>query len=430
MPKQTVRLMIDRLSYGPAGVGRSEGKVVFVPGTAPGDEVEVAIGEERKNYARGHVTALVSPSHHRRVPPCPYVTQCGGCPWQHIAYAEQLKAKEATVREQLQRIGGIADPPVLPILAAPSEWHYRHRMRLRVKSNTCLGFSPPQSHGIVEVDSCLIAGGASALQLRVAREWMNALRTKLHHVEIVGSGQAKDDGPFVLVGEADDMFQQSDEAVCTRFLSTHPEVSGLFLSGHRWRRTWGNPVVTYDLGVEDLSLRVNPGTFTQVNPVGNRVLIAALLRLCGFQKEQRVIELYCGAGNFSLPIARRVLSLVGVESVLDAVADARANAARAGVANVQFLHASARAGVRQLLQKKTRCEVVVLDPPRAGAAEIIAELPRFAARSIAYVSCDPATLARDLRQLRRAGYRLQAAQPVDLFPQTYHVETIALCVLT
>ena len=136
MPKQTVRLMIDRLSYGPAGVGRSEGKVVFVPGTAPGDEVEVAIGEERKNYARGHVTALVSPSHHRRVPPCPYVTQCGGCPWQHIAYAEQLKAKEATVREQLQRIGGIADPPVLPILAAPSEWHYRHRMRLRVKSNT------------------------------------------------------------------------------------------------------------------------------------------------------------------------------------------------------------------------------------------------------------------------------------------------------
>jgi len=119
MPKQTVRLMIDRLSYGPAGVGRSEGKVVFVPGTAPGDEVEVAIGEERKNYTRGHVTALVSPSHHRRVPPCPYVTQCGGCPWQHIAYAEQLKAKEATVREQLQRIGGIADPPVLPILAAP-----------------------------------------------------------------------------------------------------------------------------------------------------------------------------------------------------------------------------------------------------------------------------------------------------------------------
>jgi 23S rRNA (uracil1939-C5)-methyltransferase len=188
--------------------------------------------------------------------------------------------------------------------------------------------------------------------------------------------------------------------------------------------------VTYDLGVEDLSLRVSPGTFTQVNPVGNRMLVAALLRLCGFQKEQRVIELYCGAGNFSLPIARRVSSLVGVESVLDAVVDARVNAARAGVANVQFLHAPVRAGVHQLVQKKTQCEVVVLDPPRAGAAEVIAELPRLAAQSIAYISCDPATLARDVRQLRRAGYGLRVAQPVDLFPQTYHVETVALCVLT
>ena len=430
MPKPTVRLTIDRLSYGPAGVGRSEGKVVFVPGTVPGDEVEVAIDEEKKNYARGHVTTLVSPSSHRRIPPCPYVTRCGGCPWQHISYEAQLKAKEATVREQLQRIGGIADPPVLPIIAAPSEWHYRHRLRLRVENNARLGFSPPQSHDIVEIGACLIAGEASALQLRAAREWVTALHTMLHHVEIVGQGQAKNDETFVLVGEADEMFHQRDDAVCTQFLRTHPTVSGLLLSGHGWRRTWGNPVVTCDLGVDGLSLQVSRGTFTQVNSAGNQALIATLLQLGGFQKEQRVIELYCGAGNFSLPIAQRVSTLIGIESAFDAVADARANAARAGVSNVQFLRASAQEGVRQLLRKNTQCEVVVLDPPRTGAAEVVEELPRFAAHMIAYVSCDPTTLARDIRQLQRYGYRLHVAQPIDLFPQTYHVETVATCVLT
>ena len=430
MPNPTVRLTIDRLSYGPAGVGRSEGKVVFVPGTVPGDEVEVAIDEEKKNYARGHVTTLVSPSLHRRTPPCPYVMQCGGCPWQHIAYEAQLKAKEATVREQLQRIGGIPDPPVLPIIPAPREWHYRHRVRLRVENNTRLGFSPPHSHDIVEIGACLIAGEASTLQLRTAREWVTALHTMLHHVEIVGQGQTKDNETFVLVGEANETFHPRDNAVCTQFLRTHPKVLGLLLSGHGWRQTWGTPTVTCDLGVDGLSLQVNRGTFTQVNPVGNQALIATLLQCGDFQKEQRVIELYCGAGNFSLPIARRVSSLVGIESAFDAVADARANAARAGVSNVQFLHASAREGVRQLLRKNTRCEVVVLDPPRLGAAEVVEELPRFAARVIAYVSCDPTTLARDLRQLRRYGYRLRVAQPIDLFPQTYHVETVATCVLT
>jgi 23S rRNA (uracil1939-C5)-methyltransferase len=246
----------------------------------------------------------------------------------------------------------------------------------------------------------------------------------------VEQGRAKDDHAFVLVGEADGMFQQADDFACTRFLRAHPAVLGLLLSGHGWRRTWGNPVVTCDLGVDGLSLQVSRGTFTQVNPAANQALIAAVLELGRFQKEQRVIELYCGAGNFSVPIARRVSSLIGIESVFDAVADARANAARAGVANAQFIHASAQAGVRQLLQKGTRCEVVVLDPPRIGAAEVMAELPCFAVRTIVYVSCDPTTLARDVRQLQQHGYRLQAAQPIDLFPQTFHIETVALCVLT
>lgn len=430
MSQQTVRVTIDRLSYGPAGVGRVDGRVLFVPGTVPGDTVEVLIEEEKKNYARGRVATLVAPSLHRRTPPCPYVTQCGGCPWQHLTYEEQLRAKEAAVRDQLQRIGGIADPPVLPILAAPAEWHYRHRIRLRVDNNARLGFSPAQSHDIVEIASCLIAGEANALQLQVAREWVAALQTRVSQVEIVAQARRGDDDTFVLLAEAEEMFRSSDDAACTQLLRTHPLLSGLLLTGPGWRRNWGDLTVTYELGVEDLSLQVRRGTFTQVNPAGNRQLIAALLQLGAFHDKQRVIELYCGMGNFSLPIARRVASLIGIESVHDAVADARENATHAQITNVEFLQSSVYEGVQQLLRRGTACDVLVLDPPRTGAAEVIEELPRFAAPTIAYVSCDPTTLARDVRRLQQNGYRLQVAQPLDLFPQTYHVETIAICVLT
>ena len=430
MSQQTVRVKIDRLSYGPAGVGRTDGKVVFVPGTVPGDEVEVVIDEEKKNYARGHIGTLPHPSPQRREPPCPYVSRCGGCPWQQVSYAEQLRAKEATVREQLQRIGGIPEPPVLPIIPARKEWHYRHRMRLRVTHDARLGFSPPQSHDVVAIDACLIASETSALQLSIARAWVTALQTKLQQLEIISQAQMQDDGTFVLCGEATGTFRQADAAMCTQFLQAHPAVMGILLTGPGWRRNWGDATVHYNLGIDEMTLHIRRGTFTQVNPTQNQVLLMTLLQLGEFHPTQKVIELYCGAGNLSLPIARRVSSLIGIESGIDAVADARANAMRVGIANVQFLHASAQAGVRQLLQQGTQCDVLVLDPPRAGAADVIPALPRFAAQRILYVSCDPTTLARDVRQLQQRGYRLHAAQPIDVFPQTYHVETIALCVLT
>lgn len=420
-------LTIDRLTYGPAGVGRADGKVVFVPGTVPGDEVEVVLDEEKKNYATGHVLTLRQPSPQRRSPPCPYVPRCGGCPWQHVTYAEQLRAKEDIVREQMRRIGGIAEPPILPIIPSPQEWHYRHRIRLRAEENARLGFYQASSHELVEIESCLIAGEDITAALREARAWLPTLRTIVRRVELITSEPARG---VVLVGNAEGGFRAEDETQCANFLHAHPTVSGLMLFGRGWRRVWGDSRITLDLGDDGQTLAVSPGVFTQVNLAGNRTLIATLLKLGNFQAEQRVIELYCGAGNLSIPLAYHVRELIGIEHDQVAIADAQANAACTGLKNTRFVCASALTGVQNLLRSGVRADIVVLDPPRAGAAEVIDIIPRLGAQKVLFVSCDPATLARDLRRLSTHGYHTQLLQPLDLFPHTYHVETIALSVLT
>lgn len=437
MQSQPLTLTIDSLSYGPAGIGRVKGKVIFVPGTVPGDVVEVVLEQDKKTYAVGRLVAVKQPSPQRREPPCPYVARCGGCPWQQVSYAEQLRAKETLVRENMRRLGGMDDPPVRPILPSPQEWHYRHRIRLRTGPPARLGFYLARTHELVEIEACLIAREDSAEQLRQARAWLAVLQTTVRRVELLTSepGHARTASRIVLVGNAEGRFHPNDQAVCRRFLADHPLVAGLVLFGKGWRHTWGETQLTLDPGIADahrdeFHLAVSSGTFTQVNAAGNRLLLKTVLEVSGIQPEHRVIDLYCGAGNLSLPLARRVQTLTGIEQDRIAIDDARANADRLGLTNTQFMHASVRKGLGSLLHNGEQADVVVLDPPRAGAAEIIDMLPRFGAQRIVYVSCDPTTLARDLGRLSTHHYRVEVLQPIDLFPQTYHVETVAVAILT
>ncbi len=435
MPSVPIPLTIERLSYGPAGVGRVNdkdgGKVVFVPQTAPGDQVDVSLTEEKKRYAHGHLVAVRQPGPARRVPPCPYVPRCGGCPWQHVTYAEQLRAKETLVREHMRRIGEVEDPPVLPILPSPQEWRYRHRIRLRTEPPARLGFYQAQSHELVELGDCLIAGEDCAAYLTHARAWLTQLRTTVRRIELITSDPLRaPTGGVVLIGNAEGRFQTVDEEWCAAFVARHDDVDGLMLFGRGWRRVWGETRIVLDLGVDDLVLEVKRGGFTQVNPAGNRVLIAALLRLGDFKESQKVIECHMGAGNLSLPIAKRVRALLGIEQDRYALADARENAARMGLDNVTFVHAPARVGLQIVVQRKGEADVLVLDPPRAGAADSLDAIPRLKIQKVVYVSCNPTTLARDLHRLGQLGYRVECLQPVDLFPHTYHVETIAIAVLT
>ena len=417
-----VHLTIDALTYGPYGVGRDAGKkVVLVPLTAPGDEVEVKILEEKQNYSVGELLRLLRSSPARQAAPCPYFGTCGGCPWQHLRYENQLAAKAQSVEDALRRIGKLDGFDLLPILGSPREEHYRRRIRLHTDSADRVGFHRAFSDELVEIDSCWIADPRLEKELSLAREWKKALATSLEEIEI---SLGEDETALVLTGRARDRFAPEDETVNALFLERHPRLSGLVLAGRGWRRVWGETKVSL-YAEEDLKIRVDADAFTQVNPDANRRLREELLAWGGFHHEDRVLELYSGAGNFTLPMARRSRAVTAVEGNSLAVESGKGNCRSLGLENIHWICSAVPQAVQRLKEKGEKFSKIVLDPPRSGAKGHAERIASFGAEKILYVSCNPATLARDLAALAKQGYRLNRVRPVDFFPHTFHVEVLA-----
>jgi 23S rRNA (uracil1939-C5)-methyltransferase len=418
---ENVRLKIDSLAYGPYGIGRHEGRAVFIPMTVPGDEAEIRIVEEKKNFAVGELIRLIEPSADRQTPPCPYVGACGGCPWQMIRYEAQLVAKAKSVADALRRIGKIEGYELLPIIASPQEYRYRRRIRLHRSGDGRLGFHRALSHELIEVASCMIATENADRRLQDARQWVAALKSSIVEVEIVASNAGAN---VVLVGKVDGDIAADDDALSARFLGSHRGVSGLVLFGQGCRRSWGEAKVSVDCG-DGLGMNVDAEVFIQVNREGNRRLVSELLDWGEFGAGDRVLELYCGAGNFTLPIARRAKNIVAVEGDPRAIDNGRINSQVQALENIRWVRSHVPAAAGQLRSKAARFSKIVLNPPRSGAKGLEDDLAALGAEKIFYVSCNPATLARDLAALDKRGYRTRRVRPVDLFPHTFHVETLA-----
>ncbi|MBY0273949.1 23S rRNA (uracil(1939)-C(5))-methyltransferase RlmD [Candidatus Binatia bacterium] len=411
---------IESLAHGPHGVARIDGKVHFVRGAAPGDEVEVAVEEDHRSFAYARVTALRAPGPVRREPPCPYLPRCGGCPWQHVTYAAQAAAKEDAVRDLLARVGGLDPSVVRPIVPAASEYHYRRRLSLRV-ADRAVGFLAAASHDLVPVGACLLGSERLDRAIALAQQLVQSLATSINRVEVVATG---DGDRIALVAQADGVMAPADAEVGEALLRRTPRIAAVVLRGKGFRRVWGDDRVRVPL-VDGDEMWLRAGDFSQVSDHGNAALIRLVLEHAAAAKHQRVADLYAGAGNLSLPLARRAGAVIAVERTATAVEAARENAQRLGITNLELANGPTETVLRGWAKRGLRIDTVVLDPPRSGAAEATSSLLALAPARIVYVSCNPATLARDLKSLGR-GYRTALVQPIDLFPQTYHVEAVAL----
>ena len=420
--KNELTLEIDSLSYGPYGIGRVEGKAVMIPNTAPGDRVAAHIVESQERYAVGELVRLLRPSPARQPPPCPYVGECGGCPWQHVRYEAQLTAKQQNVASALRRIGKLEGFDLRPIVPSANEYHYRRRIRLQLDERQRLGFYQPSSHRLVEIDACRIAVEAVNECLAALRSWIRQTRSALEYLEIVTGDRP---GEVVLVAKSTAGFVPNDQAAWSRLLEQEPRIRGLILTGRDWRRTWGNTRISL-LTEDHICLTVEADVFTQINPEGNRRILTELLTTGDFTDQDRVLELYGGPGNFTLSIAKRAREVVAVEGHRPSVDSGKQSAQLNHLSNINWIVSDVPAAVERLVKRRENFTKIVLDPPRAGAKGIDRHLASLGAEKILYVSCNPTTLARDLAALATRGYKLTLAQPVDLFPHTFHVEVLAL----
>ena len=396
----------------------------MIPKTAPGDTVAARIVEAKERYSVGEIVRILKPSSLRQEPPCPYAAQCGGCPWQHVRYESQLGAKQKSVEDALQRIGKLAGFELKPIIASPSTYHYRRRIRLQRDGSNRLGFFTSFSHHLIEIDRCLIADDKLNGLIEKLRRWSAELITDVEHLEVVTGDQPNE---IVIVGQSAGAFNSRDSSICERLLEENQLLNGLIVRGPDWRRIWGEVSVSV-IPEDGLCVRVDGDVFTQVNSLGNRQLLNELLAAADFIRDDRVLELYSGAGNFTHSIAQRVGDIVAVEGYRPAFESGKRSAELNGINNIHWICSPVPAALAQLKKQRQRYSKIVLDPPRTGAKGIEGNLAALHAEKILYISCNPTTLARDLAALSGQGYSLRSVQPVDLFPHTFHVEAIATLV--
>lgn len=415
---------IEKLVYGGEGLAHLEnGKPVFVTGVLPGELVRIAVTGRRKGVYHGAAADVLEPSPDRTGPPCCGEIECTGATWPFIAYPAQLRLKEQILLETISRTAGIRPLRPLPILEAPRKDHYRLRTQFTVRSKggaQRIGFFRAGSYDLVEVENAFLIDPLISRTLAAVRGLVALLPT-LAEIHM----NASPGGEVHLLLFAEGATFRPPEEFFRKLRERVPGVIGITgFAGKKKAFSLGTPALK--LEVDGLTLLATEGNFFQVNWDQNLNMVRTTLEFADLRGHETVLDLYCGIGNFTLPLAKRARSVIGIESGFSSIDDARANAERNGLRNTEFIADDLQKGLKPLLERKLRPDVVVLDPPRAGATlttleRILALLPK----KIVYVSCNPSTLARDLKFLHLFGFQLDRIQPVDMFPWTYHIEAVA-----
>lgn len=414
---------ISALAFGGQGILRHEGLVIFVPFTAPGDQVKVQITHKRKSFAEAVLVELIAPGRERRPAPCPYFGICGGCQIQQLNEKEQLRQKRQFVIDALQRIGKLRLPDKIPIIPATS-WAYRRHIKLTLALNAGVyeaGYVRWDLTGVVSINQCPIFLDATNPLLRDVQQLVSQLTPALGegaHLTIIKSTASQ----YVLAFEFPDRLPSNLEEVLKRWLQTHAEIAGALVQGDESLSTYGHTFGAFE--VEGLQIVFSPLAFVQCHPEQSLNVYQEIARLAKGCGAKSVLDLYCGIGITSLLLARIGCAVTGVEGHPEAVQMAISNAKKNAISEARFVRADVARVLPSLLQQ-TAPDLVVLNPPRTGLdPKTRASLLEKPPQNLIYISCMPATLARDLSALCEHGFTITSCQVYDMFPQTTHVETV------
>ncbi len=426
------------------GIGRYEGLAIFVPNTAEGDEIEAKILKVKKNLAYAKLEKIITPSPYRIEPDCPVSAKCGGCVYRHIGYNKECEIKQKKVYDSIKRIGGIDLEPQ-PIIPADNIYGYRNKAQLPISESGKTGFFAPHSHRIIETENCLLTPKIFTHISKLIEKWITKYQISVYN-EATGKGllrhlylriaKATNEIMVTLVINGDtlpyaDRLIEALTSLLGRELKSvqiniNKEDTNVIL-GDKCVTLYGSDYIT-DL-LCDLKIRISPLSFYQVNRDMTQKLYKKAAEYL-IPDGKNIIDLYCGAGTIGLSMAKKARSVIGVEIVPEAVEDARLNAKENGIENAEFICGDAAAAAKRLKEQKITADAVIVDPPRKGCSEELLNTIAndFVPERIVYISCDSATLGRDVKILSSLGYTLTEYTPIDLFPRTQHCEAVALLI--
>ncbi|MFZ7121691.1 MAG: 23S rRNA (uracil(1939)-C(5))-methyltransferase RlmD [Eubacteriaceae bacterium] len=434
--------IIDLTSTG-EGVGKVDNFTIFVEGTVTGDKVLVMVQVIKKKYAIGKLLKIIKPSCYRVEPPCMYFDKCGGCQIQNIDYKYQLDIKSKQIKDNLKRIGGfdLKELNIKSIIGMDSAYNYRNKAQYKVSKNG-IGFYEKKTHKVIPIKECLIQSEISQKIISYVNEFVTENNVSIYD-EQTHTG--------ILRGIVERVSYYNDEIMLILVLNVKsfnlkekfikyinknlPEVKSIYININKGRNNvvlskeniliYGNEKLIDKIG--ELQYKISPLSFFQVNPIQTKKLYDKVKAFAGLSGNEVIFDLYCGIGTISLYLAKNAKKVYGIEIVPQAITDAKANMKLNNINNTEFIVGKAEQKMPQLLEQGVKADIVVVDPPRKGCDEkLINAIIDMAPMKIIYVSCNPSTLARDLKIICNNGYKIEEVQPVDMFPHTGHVESIVL----
>lgn len=429
--QEPIKVTIESLCHDGRGVAHVNGKVVFIDEALPGEEIEFIYTDSHKDYAEGRMVNLFNRAPERVEPECLHYGVCGGCSFQHVASSEQIKIKQELLKEQFSRIGKVEIPQIWEALTG-SHWGYRSKARMGVKyvekkGRVLVGFRERRQPFLAEIESCKVMHPIVGNNLMALSEMIGKLSIKslIPQIEV-----AIGDSECVLAFRTLESAPDSDKEILRQFAHQHGISICLQIKGPDTIVPLdGEPEVlpTYTLPEQGIEFKFRPAMFTQVNYEINRQMVSRVMHEFALTQDDVVLDLFCGLGNFTLPLATKAGRVVGVEGDAPLINHAKENARLNNLSNVEFYTADLSKDVSDQAWAQQKYTKVLLDPSRAGASEVLHNLKKWQPQQIIYVSCNPSTLARDAGILvNTLGYKLIKAGVMDMFPQTGHVESIAL----